>query len=91
MNFVQNIQPVSYLKTNTSDVVKQVQATRQPVMITVNGKVQAVIQDPLSYQKMQDQLTMLRILAHGQKQIEKGEVTDHDDLFSRFDAEDKES
>ncbi|KQX95466.1 hypothetical protein ASD28_18590 [Massilia sp. Root133] len=91
MNFVQNIQPISYLKTNTSDVVKQVQETRQPVMITVNGKVQAVIQDPLSYQKMQDQLTMLRILAHGQKQIEKGEVTDHEDLFARFDAEDKES
>ena len=91
MTFVQNIQPISYLNTNTSDVVKQVQETRQPVMITVNGKVQAVIQDPLSYQKMQDQLTMLRILAHGQKQIEKGEVTDHEDLFARFDAEDKES
>ena len=90
MNFVQNIQPISYLKTNTSDVVKQVQETREPVMITVNGKVQAVIQDPLSYQRMQDQLTMLRILAHGQKQIEHGKVTDHDDLFAQFEAEDRE-
>jgi hypothetical protein len=40
---------------------------------------------------MQDQLVMLRILAHSQKQIEKGEVTDHDDLFARFAVEDKES
>ena len=64
MNVMQNIQPISFLKTNTSDVVKQVQETREPVLITVNGKVQAVIQDPMSYQKMQDQLTMLRILAH---------------------------
>jgi prevent-host-death family protein len=91
MNLVDNIQPISYLKMNTSDVVKQVQETRQPVLITVNGKVQAVIQDPLSYQTMQDQLLMLRILAHGQKQIETGEVTDHDALFAGFDAEDKES
>jgi prevent-host-death family protein len=91
MNVVQNIQPISFLKTNTSDVVKQVQETREPVLITVNGKVQAVIQDPLSYQKMQDQLTMLRILAHGQKQIEQGKVTDHDDLFAQFEAEDRES
>jgi prevent-host-death family protein len=91
MNVVQNIQPISFLKTNTSDVVKQVQETREPVLITVNGKVQAVIQDPLSYQTMQDQLTMLRILAHGQKQIEQGKVTDHDDLFAQFEAEDKES
>lgn len=91
MNVMQNIQPISFLKTNTSDVVKQVQETREPVLITVNGKVQAVIQDPLSYQKMHDQLTMLRILAHGQKQIEHGKVTDHEDLFAAFDAQDRES
>jgi prevent-host-death family protein len=91
MNLVENIQPISYLKTNTSDVVRQVQETREPVMITVNGKVQAVVQDPLSYQKMHDQLTMLRVLAHGQKQIEEGKVTDHDDLFVQFEVEDKES
>lgn len=91
MNLVENVQPISYLKTNTSDVVKQVQETREPVLITVNGKVQAVIQDPLSYQNMHDQLMMLRILAHGQKQIEEGKVTDHDDLFAQLDAEDKES
>lgn len=91
MNLVENVQPISYLKTNTSDVVKQVQETREPVLITVNGKVQAVIQDPLSYQKMHDQLMMLRVLAHGQKQIEDGKVTDHHDLFAQLEAQDKES
>jgi prevent-host-death family protein len=91
MNVIQNIQPISFLKTNTSDVVKQVQETREPVLITVNGKVQAVIQDPMSYQKMQDQLTVLRILAHGQKQIEHGKVIDHEDLFAQFETQDRES
>ena len=91
MNLVENVQPISYLKTNTSDVVKQVQETREPVLITVNGKVQAVIQDHLSYQKMHDQLVMLRVLAHGQKQIEEGKVTDHHDLFAQLEAQDKES
>jgi prevent-host-death family protein len=91
MNLVENVQPISYLKTNTSDVVKQVQETREPVLITVNGKVQAVIQDAFSYQKMHDQLMMLRILAHGQKQIEEGKVTDHNELFAHLEAEDKES
>ena len=90
MNFF-NIQPISYLKTNTSDVVKQVQETHEPVAITVNGKVQAIVQDPLSYQKTQDQLTMLRILAHGRKQVEEGRVTDHDEFFAQLEAEDNES
>jgi hypothetical protein len=40
---------------------------------------------------MQDQLTMLRILAHGQKQIEHGKVIDHEDLFAEFETQDRES
>lgn len=83
-----NIQPISFLKTNTSDVVRQVQETRDPVAITVNGRVCAIVQDPVSYQKTQDQLTMLRILAHGRKQVEEGKVTDHDDFFAQLEAED---
>lgn len=85
-----NIQPISYLKTNTSDVVKQVQQTHDPVAITVNGKVQAIVQDPVSYQKTQDQLAMLRILAHGRKQIDEGKVTDQDDFFAQLEAAVKE-
>jgi prevent-host-death family protein len=89
MNLLQNIQPISFLKTNTSDVIKQVQITHEPVMITVNGKVQAVVQDALSFQQTQDQIALLRILALGKKQIEEGRVTDHDDFFATLDAEDE--
>lgn len=90
MNFL-NIQPISYLKTNTSDVVKQVLETHDPVAITVNGRVQAVVLDPVSYQKTQDQLAMLRILALGRKQIEKGKVIDHDDVVALLEAEDDDN
>lgn len=90
MNFL-NIQPISYLKTNTSDVVKQVLETHDPVAITVNGRVQAVMLDPVSYQKTQDQLAMLRILALGRKQIEEGKFMDHDDVVARLEAEDDDN
>lgn len=89
MNLLQNIQPISFLKTNTSDVIKQVQLTHEPVMITVNGKVQAVVQDALSFQQTQDQIALLRIVAVGKKQIEEGRVTDHDDFFAALEAEDE--
>jgi prevent-host-death family protein len=90
MNF-SNIHPISYLKTNTSDVVKQVHETHDPVAITVNGRVQAIVQDPVSYQKTQDQIAMLRILALGRKQIDDGKVIDHDDVVALLEAEDNES
>lgn len=88
MNF-SNVQPISYLTTNTSDVVKQVLETRDPVAITVNGMIQAIVQDPVSYQKTQDQIAMLRILALGRKQVEEGKVIAHDDVVALFEAEDK--
>ena len=81
MNF-SNIYPISYLKTNTSDVIKQVVGTGDPVAITVNGRVRAVIQDIASYQKTQNQMAMLHILALGRKQIQEGKVIDHDDVQS---------
>lgn len=89
MNF-SNVQPISYLKTNTSDVVKLVLETRNPMAITVNGRVQAVVQDSVSYQKTQDQIAMLRILALGRKQIDEGKVMAHDDVVALFEAEDKD-
>ena len=89
MNF-SNVQPISYLKTNTSDVVKLVLETRDPIAITVNGRVQAVVQDSVSYQKTQDQIAMLRILALGRKQIDEGKVMGHDDVVALFEAEDKD-
>jgi len=90
MNFL-NIQPISYLKTNTSDVVKQVLETHDPVAITVNGRVQAIVQDPVSYQKTQDQLAMLRILALGRKQSEEGKIINHDDVVALLEAEDDDN
>ena len=90
MNFL-NIQPISYLKTNTSDVVKQVLETHDPVAITVNGRVQAVVLDPVSYQKTQDQLAMLRILALGRKQIEQDKVIGHDDVVALLEVEDDDN
>lgn len=84
MNLLNNIQPISFLKTNTGDVIKRIQVTHEPVMITVHGKVQAVVQDVLSFQQTQDQIALLRILALGNKQIEECLVTDHDDSFAEL-------
>ncbi|WP_300752485.1 type II toxin-antitoxin system Phd/YefM family antitoxin [Janthinobacterium sp.] len=62
------IQTISYLGANTSHGLKRLRETRDPVVITANGKVQAIVEDVLSYQQRQEQLAMLRILAQGRKQ-----------------------
>jgi len=84
-----DIQPLSYLASNTSDMVKQVNDTGNPVAISVDGQVQAVLQDSASYHKTQDQIAMLRLLAMGRQQVEEGKVRDHDAVVALFAAQDR--
>ncbi len=52
MKISRDIQTVTDLKQNASKLVKQVRETRHPVVLTLNGKPAAVIQDVESYEKM---------------------------------------
>ncbi|CAN5356966.1 hypothetical protein BH10ACI3_BH10ACI3_05020 [soil metagenome] len=54
MNISEDIQTLSDFKQNASKFVKRVQETKQPLVLTVNGKPAVVIQDPESYQQMAD-------------------------------------
>jgi prevent-host-death family protein len=52
MKLTRDIKTVSEFKQNASKLVKQIQKTKQPVILTVNGKPAIVLQDAESYQAM---------------------------------------
>mgnify|MGYP002085578529 CR=1 FL=1 len=49
---MRDIQTVSEFKQNASKLIKQVQKTKQPVILTVNGKAAVVMQDVETFQTM---------------------------------------
>ena len=81
-----NIKPISYLKANASDVVNQLQEQREPMIITQNGEAKMVVQDIESYEKTQQTLALLKILALGQQQIEAGQVVEVSTTIERIRA-----
>ena len=54
MQLVNDIKPVTYLKNRAADVLKHINETRRPMIITQNGEAKAVIQDPKSYEDMKN-------------------------------------
>jgi hypothetical protein len=48
MSTERNVHPIAFLTSNTGDVLKQAQVSQEPVLITVDGKVEAVVQDVVS-------------------------------------------
>jgi prevent-host-death family protein len=56
VNLNQDIHPLTDFKRNTAGFVKQMKRTRRPVVLTVNGKAELIVQDAKSYQRMLDRL-----------------------------------
>jgi len=64
--------PISDLRQNASDVVKQVASSREPVFITQRGRAAAVVVSMESYERSQHEREILRLLALGEKEIQAG-------------------
>jgi prevent-host-death family protein len=54
MNMIGDIKTLSEFKQNASKLVKQVQKTKQPIILTVNGKPVAVVQNQDVFQQMSE-------------------------------------
>lgn len=68
------IKPISYLKASTADAVRMVRETGEPLYITQNGEAKIVVQDIRSYEETQETLALLKILALGEAEVERGET-----------------
>ncbi len=54
MNIIRDIKSLSVFKQNASKIVKEIQETKEPVVLTVNGRAAVVVQDAESYQRLID-------------------------------------
>ncbi|MBI2959151.1 MAG: type II toxin-antitoxin system Phd/YefM family antitoxin [Betaproteobacteria bacterium] len=74
MKYSTQIKPISYLKANAAEIVRQLAEQREPLVITQNGEAKMVIQDVASYEETQETMALLKILALGNRQIEEGKA-----------------
>jgi prevent-host-death family protein len=74
MRYSSQVKPISYLKANAAEVLRDLASDRKPLMITQNGEAKAVMQDIASYEETQETLALLKLLALGNRDVEKGRV-----------------
>ncbi len=82
MQLTEDIKPVSYLKSRTADVLKQINETHRPMIITQNGEVRAIVQDPKSYEEMKNAITLLKLLSFAEEDIKNGNLHSEEDVFA---------
>lgn len=84
MNLKDDIRPISYIKTNAADMLKRVNDTHNPIIITQNGEAKAVLLDTESYQSMINSIGILKILSQSEKNIDKKELHSQENIFSEL-------
>ena len=85
MNISQDIKPVTYLKSRASDLLKQINETHRPVIITQNGEPKAILQDPKSYEDMRNAIGLLKLISQGEQEIWEGKVKSQQEVFKDID------
>jgi prevent-host-death family protein len=89
---LENIHPLTDFKRNVKQFIEQIKATKSPLVLTVNGKAEIVIQDASSFQEMVQRLeaseaevrqlkfeALQRDIALGLAQLQNGQYSEYDD------------
>ena len=78
LDISKDIHSLSDFKRNTSEFLEQMRGSGHPVVLTINGKAELVVQDALSYQKLLDRVDELEALEgikRGLADVKAGRVT----------------
>jgi prevent-host-death family protein len=78
------IKPISYLKANSAEIIRELGDGAAPMVITQNGEAKAVFQDIASYEATQETLALLKLLALGREDMSAGRVAAVSGLAARI-------
>src|SRR5271154_5031591 len=88
MDLERDIHSLTEFKRNTGDFLDQLRRTGSPVVLTVNGKAELVVQDARSYQRLHgraERLETIRAVREGLASANRGEGRPMDDAFDALE------
>jgi len=84
INFAEDIRSVTDLKRNTRDILDQIHKTKRPVVLTVNGRADAVIMDVEVYEKQLKAANLARLLAPAEEEVAAGKTRPMSEFLKEF-------
>jgi PHD/YefM family antitoxin component YafN of YafNO toxin-antitoxin module len=90
MDLSKDIHPLTAFKRETSRFIDQLQQTGHPLVLTINGKAELVVQDAKSYQRLLDlaeRLETIQAVREGLASIDSGHGKSMDEVFDTLEKE----
>lgn len=63
MKLSESVKSISYLKANAANLIEEINKEQKTFVITQNGEAKVIVQDIKVYEKTQETMAMLKLLA----------------------------
>jgi prevent-host-death family protein len=87
IDVTQDIHSLTTFKRNTSGLMKHMKKTGRPLVLTINGKAEAVLLDAAAFQEVADHLDAIASIRRGRGQARKGEGRLADGVLADLERE----
>lgn len=87
MDLTRDIDSLTHFKRNTTEVIEQLKATGEPIVLTVNGKAEIVVQHAASYRRMLefiDRAEAIIGIKKGLESMARGEGVPAEEAFEQL-------
>ncbi len=89
LDLTKDIQPLTTFRRRSGQFLKQIKKSKRPVVLTVNGKAAAVVQDAEAYQRLLDiaaRADAREGIRQGLEDARKGRSRTAEEFFREFEA-----
>jgi prevent-host-death family protein len=84
LDLANDIRSLSDFKRNTNDLLERLRETGHPLVLTINGKAELVVQDAEAYQALLDRVEAIEGIQRGLAEVKAGRVKPARRVFDRL-------
>jgi prevent-host-death family protein len=81
MRVEHDIKPVTYMKTRAAQLLRRVDESRRPVIITQSGEPRGVLIDYTTYEELRKATLLMRLIAQGEADVRAGRLVSSEKVF----------
>jgi prevent-host-death family protein len=90
IDITKDIQPLTTFRNNSVKMMQRLKKTKRPIILTVNGKPEAVVQDAAAYQRLLDiaaEADVNEAIRQGLEDVREGRTRPAKEVFAELRRE----
>jgi prevent-host-death family protein len=84
LDLANDIRSLSDFKRNTTELLDRIRRTGNPLVLTINGRAEVVVQDAEAYQDLLDRVETIEALQRGFADVKAGRTKPAREVFERL-------